>query len=51
MNISIISPSWHEFPDQAERTIEQVLEIIEDATVNGFIFKVENHKIYFKEIC
>lgn len=30
-------------------TIEEALKIIDDALCHGFIFKVENHEIYFKE--
>lgn len=28
----------------------EVLTIIDDATSNGFEFKVENHEVYFREI-
>lgn len=31
-------------------TIEDILEIIDDALTNGFEFKVENHTLYFREI-
>ena len=32
------------------QTIEDILEIIDDALTNGFEFKVENHTLYFREI-
>lgn len=28
-------------------TVEEALECIEDALAHGFIFKVENHSLYF----
>lgn len=31
-------------------TIEEALAIIDDATCYGFEFKVENHKIYLREV-
>ena len=36
--------------DQPNNTYECVMEIIDDATCNGFEFKVDNGKIYFREI-
>lgn len=30
--------------------INDALKIIDDAMSNGFEFKVENHKLYFREI-
>ena len=33
-----------------ETTVEETLKIIEDALSHGFEFKVENGKLYFREI-
>lgn len=31
-------------------SLKEALEIIDDATVNGFEFKVEDGEIYFREV-
>ncbi len=43
--------SWTEFdPQYPNNTIECVQEIIDDALCYGFEFKVDNGKIYFREV-
>lgn len=43
--------SWEELQfDPPNNTYECVMEIIDDATCNGFEFKVDNGKIYFREV-
>ena len=32
------------------QTLTEILEILDDALCHGFEFKVENHKIYYREI-
>lgn len=40
---------WTEV-DIDNMTVEDMLEIIEDGTTNGFEFKVENHNLYTREV-
>lgn len=43
--------TWEELQlDTPNNTYECVMEIIDDATCNGFEFKVDNGKIYFREV-
>ena len=37
--------------DISHENVETTLEIIEDAIIYGFEFKVENGNIYYREIC
>ena len=41
---------WHEFNTGLTDNITEVLKIIDDALCYGFEFKVENHKLYFREV-
>ena len=41
---------WHEFSTGLTDNITEVLKIIDDALCYGFEFKVENHKLYFREV-
>lgn len=41
---------WHEFSTGLTDNITEVLKIIDDALCYCFEFKVENHKIYFREV-
>ena len=41
---------WQEFNTVTSDNITEVLKIIDDALCYGFEFKVENHKIYFREV-
>lgn len=41
---------WEEFILEIFETTGEVLDIIYDALCFGFEFKVENHKLYFREI-
>lgn len=41
---------WQEFNTGISDNITEVLKIIDDALCYGFVFKVENHKIYFREV-
>lgn len=41
---------WQEFNTGISDNITEVLKIIDDALCYGFEFKVENHKIYFREV-
>ena len=41
---------WHEFNTCLTDNITEVLKIIDDALCYGFEFKVENHKLYFREV-
>ena len=43
--------SWEELTlDPPNNTYECIMEIIDDATCNGFEFKVDTGKIYFREV-
>lgn len=42
--------SWEEAITLYSMSLKEALEIIDDATVNGFEFKVEAGKLYFKEV-
>lgn len=37
--------------DTSYENVETVMEIIEDAIIYGFEFKVENGNLYYREIC
>ena len=41
---------WQEFNAGLTTSISEVIIIIEDALCYGFEFKVENHKLYFREV-
>ena len=41
---------WQEFNPGISDNLSEVLQIIEDALCYGFEFKVENHKLYFREV-
>ena len=41
---------WQEFSTGLTASISEVIKIIDDALCYGFEFKVENHKLYFREV-
>ena len=41
---------WYEFNYGLTVSITEVLKIIDSALCCGFEFKVENHKLYFREV-
>lgn len=41
---------WEEFSTGLTDSLAEVIKIIEDALCYGFEFKVENHKLYFREV-
>lgn len=41
---------WQEFSTGLTTSISEVIKIIDDALCYGFEFKVENHKLYFREV-
>ena len=41
---------WEEFSTGLTDSLTEVIKIIEDALCYGFEFKVENHKLYFREV-
>ena len=41
---------WQEYSTGLTTSITEVIKIIDDALCYGFEFKVENHKLYFKEV-
>ena len=41
---------WEEFSTGLADNITEVMKIIDDALCHGFEFKVENHKLYFREV-
>lgn len=41
---------WDEYIFDQKDIVPIVLSIIDDALCYGFEFKVENHKLYFREI-
>lgn len=41
---------WQEFNTDIADNLEEVMKIIDDALCHGFVFKVENHKLYFREV-
>lgn len=41
---------WQEFNTGISDNLTEVMKIIEDALCYGFEFKVENHKLYFREV-
>lgn len=40
---------WNEIKDLDSYTVEELLSIIDDALCYGFEFKVENHKVFWRE--
>lgn len=49
-NKEIFEYMWEEFKTGISDNLTEVMKIIEDALCYGFEFKVENHKLYFREI-
>lgn len=41
---------WQEFSIGLSDNLTEVMKIIDDALCYGFEFKVENHKLYFREV-
>ena len=41
---------WEEFNTELAGNLTDAMKIIEDALCYGFEFKVENHKLYFREV-
>ena len=41
---------WQQFNTDLIYSIAEVMKIIDDALCYGFEFKVENHKLYFREV-
>ena len=41
---------WQEFSTGSTISISEVMKIIDDALCYCFEFKVENHKLYFREV-
>lgn len=41
---------WHEFNTRISDNLTEVMKIIDDALCYGFEFKVENYKLYFREV-
>ena len=41
---------WQEFNTGLTTSMSEVMKIIDDALCYGFEFKVENHKLYFREV-
>lgn len=41
---------WYEYIFDRMDIVSGILSIIDDALCYGFEFKVENHKLYFREI-
>ena len=41
---------WQEFSTGIADNLTEVMKIIDDALCYGFEFKVENHKLYFREV-
>ena len=41
---------WEEFKTGLTCNITEVMKIIDDALCYGYEFKVENYKLYFREI-
>ena len=41
---------WQEFSTGLTTSISEVMKIIDDALCYAFEFKVENHKLYFREV-
>lgn len=41
---------WEKFNPGTDTTIEELLEIINDALCMGFEFYIDNHSLYFREI-
>lgn len=41
---------WQEFSTDLPVNLLKVMKIIDDALCYGFEFKVENHKLYFREV-
>ena len=41
---------WQEFSTGLSDNLTEVMKIIDDALCYGFEFKVENKKLYFREV-
>ena len=41
---------WEEFSTGLSDNLTEAMKIIDDALCYGFEFKVENHKLYFREV-
>lgn len=41
---------WEEFSNGLADNLTEVMKIIDDALCYGFEFKVENYKLYFREV-
>jgi hypothetical protein len=41
---------WQEFSTGIADNLTEVMKIIDGALCYGFEFKVENHKLYFREV-
>lgn len=41
---------WYEFTIGLSDNLTEVMKIIDDALCFGFEFKVEEHKLYFREV-
>lgn len=41
---------WQEFNTSLTTNITEAMKIINDALCYGFEFKVENYKLYFREV-
>lgn len=41
---------WYELSIGMSDNFTEVMKIIDDALCCGFEFKVENHKLYFREV-
>lgn len=41
---------WKEFNTELSDNLTEVMKIIDDALCYGFEFKVENYKLYFREV-
>lgn len=41
---------WEEINIGLSENFSEVIKIIDDALCYGFEFKVENHKLYFREV-
>ena len=48
--IFVQNPMWQEFITGITDNLTEVMKIIDDALCYGFEFKVENHKLYFREV-
>ena len=44
------NPMWQEFITVEPSDLTIIMKIVDDALCYGFEFKVENHKLYFREV-